>query len=108
MWYILLYVYESWAGRRRPQREDDVLNLFLWVVLVALGLVLFGFTVYAFAEGGLGLLSGARFERCPRCGRHGLVVRGQLHPRGCPHPSYRQRLRHSWETWSAGLHIGHH
>ena len=47
------------------------MSVFLWVVVVALGVALFAFSVYAFAEGGLGMLEGARFERCPRCGRHG-------------------------------------
>ena len=54
------------------------MSVFLWVVVVALGVALFAFSVYAFAEGGLGMLEGARFERCPRCGRHGLVARGRL------------------------------
>ncbi len=83
------------------------MSVFLWVVGVALAVVLFGFTVYAFAMGGLGTLEGARFERCPRCGRHGLVVQGRIRAQGCPHLSYRQRLRHWWDTWSAGLHLGH-
>jgi hypothetical protein len=82
--------------------------VFLWVVVVGLGVVLFAFSVYAFAEGGLGILSGARFERCPRCGRHGLAGPGRLHARGCPHPSYRQRLRHLREVGLGNLHLGHH
>jgi hypothetical protein len=82
------------------------MTVLLWFVVVAVGVALFGFSVYAFAEGGLGLLSGARFERCAVCGRHGLVVRGPLHAGGCPHPSYRQRLRHLWEVGSGGLHFG--
>lgn len=83
------------------------MSVFLWVVVVALGLVLFAFSVYAFAEGGLGILSGARFERCTRCGRHGLAVGGQLHARGCPHPSYRQRLRHLRQIGSGVRDFGH-
>jgi hypothetical protein len=80
-------------------------GVLLWMVLVGVALVLFAFSAYAFAEGGLGILSGARFERCPRCGGHGLVVHGRIHAQGCPHPSYRQRLRH---LWTASLHLGHH
>jgi hypothetical protein len=83
------------------------LTVFLWVVVVALGLMFFAFSIYALAEGLLGMLSGARFERCPRCGHHGLAVGGQLHARGCPHPSYHQRLRHLREVGSGGLHFGH-
>jgi hypothetical protein len=83
-------------------------SVFLWVVVLALGLVLFGFMMYAFAVGGLGVLEGARFERCPRCGHHGLVVDGRIHAQGCPHRSYRQALRHQWQAWSTGLHLGHH
>jgi len=84
------------------------MSVLLWVAVVALGLLLFGFTVYASAIGGLGILEGARFERCPRCGRHGLVVQGRIHAQGCPHRSLRQGLRHIWHAWSAGLHLGHH
>jgi hypothetical protein len=83
------------------------MSVFLWVVVLALGVALFLFSVYAFAEGGLGLLTGARFERCDRCGRHGLAGQGRLHARGCPHPSYRQRLRHLWEIGSGRLPLGH-
>ena len=84
------------------------MSVFLWVVVVALGVALFAFSVYAFAEGGLGMLEGARFERCPRCGRHGLVARGRLHAGGCPHPWYGWPLRHLREVGSGGLHLGHH
>jgi hypothetical protein len=84
------------------------MSVFVWVVVMALGVVLFIFSVYAFAEGGLGLLKGARFERCPRCGGHGLVVRGALHAGGCPHTSYHRRLRHLWELGPGRLHFGHH
>ena len=82
--------------------------VFLWVAVGLLGVLLFSFSVYAFAEGGLGLLEGARFERCPRCSRHGLTVGGRLHPEGCPHPPYRQRFRHLLASRSAGLHPRHH
>lgn len=84
------------------------MSVFLWFVVVALGLALFAFSVYAFGMGGLGLLSGSRFERCPRCGRHGLATRGGVHALGCPHPPYRQRVRHFWESSSGALHLGHH
>lgn len=82
------------------------MSVFLWVVLAALAMALFGFTVYAFAEGGLGIVSGARFERCPRCGRHGLVTQGRIHIDGCPHPSNRRRLRHLWAVGQDRLHLG--
>jgi hypothetical protein len=84
------------------------LSVILWVVVVAVGLVLFAFTIYASAMGGLGILEGARFERCPRCGHHALVEDGRIHAQGCPHRSYRQGLRHLRNAWSAGLHPGHH
>jgi hypothetical protein len=83
-------------------------SAFIWVVVVSLGVVLFSFSVYAFAVGGAGLLEGASFERCPRCGRHGLVLRGRVHAKGCPHPSHRQRWRHWRESCPGGMHLGHH
>lgn len=83
------------------------MSVFLWVVVVALAVLLFCFTVYAFEVGGLGVLTGARFERCPRCGRHGLAAGGRLHPDGCPHRPHRQRLRHLWEACSGAVHLGH-
>lgn len=82
--------------------------VFLWVVVGVLGVLVFSFSVYAFAEGGLGILEGARFERCPRCGRHGLAVSGRLHEEGCPHASYRQRFRHRWGAWWSALHLSQH
>ena len=84
------------------------MSVFLWVAVVALAVALFGFTVYASAVGGMGILERARFERCPSCGHHGLVVDDRIHAQGCPHRSLRQGLRHIWHAWSAGLHLGHH
>jgi ribosomal protein L37E len=83
-------------------------TVFLWLAVALLAVLLFSFSVYAFAVGGAGMLEGASFERCPRCGRHGLVLRDRLHAKGCPHPSYRQRWRHWRDAWSSGLHLGHH
>ena len=37
------------------------MSVFLWVVVVALGVALFAFSVYAFAEGGLGHAGGGPF-----------------------------------------------
>jgi len=76
-------------------------------VVVALGGLLFVFSLYAFGMGGAGMLEGARFERCSGCGRHGLVVKGRLHARGCPYPSYRQRIHHLRDSWSGCVHLGH-
>lgn len=80
------------------------MSVFLWVVVVGLGLVLFIFSVYAFTVGGEGVFSAERYVRCPRCGRHGLAAGGQLHPCGCPHPSTRSRLHHLAE---ARVHVRH-
>lgn len=83
------------------------MSVLLRVVVAGMGVTLFVFTVYAFSVGAAGMLDGARSECCPRCGRHGLVVRGSIHPVGCLHPSGRQRLRHLRDTWSGGVHLGH-
>jgi hypothetical protein len=80
----------------------------LWAVLIILGGALMAFTAYAAIVGGIGALGGGRFERCPRCGRHGLSVRGPLHPDGCPPQRHADRLAHLWHGWPHGVHLGHH
>lgn len=84
------------------------MNVFLWLVVGALAALLFAFSVYAFEVGGVGLISGARYERCPRCGHHGLARGKALHEHDCPHPAYRERLRQLQERLPGGLHPRHH
>jgi hypothetical protein len=80
----------------------------LWAVVLILGGTLMAVTTWAAVVGGIGALSGARFERCPRCGRHGLSQRGVLHPDRCPPQRYSERLAHRWHGWPHGLHPRHH
>ena len=75
-----------------------------WVVIALLSGVLMGFTAYASIVGGIGAASGGCYERCPRCGRHGLA-KGPLHSRRCPEPGLFDRAVH---TWPRHLHLGSH
>lgn len=84
------------------------MTVLLWVVVFVLGGALMAFTAYAAVVGGIGALSGGRFERCPRCGRHGLAVTGALHPDGCPPHHYPDRRAHPWHGWPQGVHLRHH
>jgi len=68
----------------------------LWLVAITLSAALLVAATWAAVVGGLGALTGARFERCSRCGRHGLIRRGQLHPGGCPPARYAVWLAHVW------------
>lgn len=79
-----------------------------WVVIVVVAGGLMAFTTYAAIMGALGAVFGTRFERCPRCGRHGLVLDGPLHPYGCPHPSSATGLSHIWHALPHDLHVRHH
>jgi hypothetical protein len=84
------------------------MTAFLWAVVLIVGGVLMAFTTYAAVVGGIGALSGGRFERCPRCGRHGLSVRAPLHPDGCPPHRYLDPLAHLWHGWRHGVHVRHY
>lgn len=78
-----------------------------WTVMVILGGSLMAFSAYAAITGGIGAVGGARYERCPKCGHHGLVIRGTLHPFGCP-PSPVLRLAHAVYEPSHGGHYRHY
>lgn len=70
--------------------------VFLWVVGAVLVGALMTFTTWAATVGGLAAVTDSRYERCPRCGHHGLVHTGHLHDHGCPerrrhHASLRRR-----------------
>ncbi len=53
-------------------------------ILAVLVVMSLGFAAWAAFIGGLGVLTGARWERCPHCHHYGLVSVGDLHERGCP------------------------
>jgi hypothetical protein len=53
-------------------------------ILAVLVVISLGFATWAAVIGGLGVLTGARFERCPLCHHHGLVNGARLHEQGCP------------------------
>ena len=59
--------------------------VFLWVAGAILVAALMTFTAWASLVGGVAAVSDSRYERCPRCGHHGLVRGGALHDHGCPH-----------------------
>ncbi len=68
--------------------------VFLWVAGAILVAALMSFTTWAALVGGVAALSDSRYERCPRCGHHGLVQAGKLHEHGCPeHHMHRVTLR---------------
>ncbi|HEY6474915.1 MAG TPA: hypothetical protein VIY26_18625 [Acidimicrobiales bacterium] len=50
-------------------------------ILVALLLLATALTLFL---GFMGAVFGERVERCSRCGRRTLAVKGQAHPHGCP------------------------
>jgi hypothetical protein len=56
----------------------------LWAVALALGFVLLSVSTYAAIVGFTGVLSGARYLRCPWCHQHYLAGRGASWHR-CPH-----------------------
>jgi hypothetical protein len=84
------------------------MTVMLWTVVFILGGTLMAVTTWAAMVGGIGALSGGRFERCPRCGRHGLSTIGPLHPDGCPPPRFSNQLAHQWHHWPHGAHLRHH
>lgn len=81
--------------------------VFSWTAVIVIGAALGGFTTYAAVLGGIGALTGGRFDRCARCGRHGLTVGGTVHPDGCPGHHRRVQLRAVWHH-PHGLHLGSH
>ncbi len=66
--------------------------VFLWIAGAVLLGALMTFTAWASIVGGLAAVSDSRYERCPRCGHHGLVQQGGLHDGGCP------QHHHAWAT----------
>ena len=65
------------------------------VIMAALALLVIGsvaFAIWAIYVGGMSVLAGARFERCPSCHHHGLVLAGDLHGDGCPRGYSASRL----------------
>lgn len=77
--------------------------VFIWVIGALLVAALASFMAYASTIGGLGVLTHSRYERCPRCGHHGLVHEGRLHPVDCPH-----RGSHRLDGAQRLLHLPHH
>lgn len=68
--------------------------VFLWVAAIILVAALMTFTTWASLVGGVAALTDTRFERCPRCGHHGLVHGTTLHAGGCPeHHTHRLPVR---------------
>lgn len=82
--------------------------VFLWVVGALLVAALALFMAYASTVGGLGVLTGSRYERCPICGHHGLVHEGRLHPACNCRPSPGMRLVHLVHSDHAGGRLRHH
>ncbi len=80
--------------------------ILLWVAGGIMIGAMMAFMAYASAVGGVGALTDSRYERCPRCGHHGLVHTGQLHDRSCPPRTGAQAasLLHRGHR----LHLGHH
>ncbi len=80
----------------------------VWTVGVVLLGVLLSFTAYAAIVGGIGVLTGGRYVRCPRCGRHGLCWGGRLHERGCPDPGPAHQAVRVAHQLPHRVHFGHH
>ena len=81
--------------------------VFLWVIGAAMIAGLMLFMAYASTVGGLGILTRSSFERCPRCGRHGLVHTGLLQGGVCP-PSTAGRIGRVVHDGYDRVHLGHH
>jgi hypothetical protein len=79
----------------------------LWTVLILLGGVLLAFTTYAALIGLSGFI-GERFERCPHCHQHGLVLTGPLHPDGCPPGAAEQAEQLLRRAWPHQVHVRRH
>jgi hypothetical protein len=58
--------------------EDMIISVLAFLTLVSAG-----FAVLTVLIGALGVLTGSRFERCPRCRRLGLMNDGWPQHRGC-------------------------
>lgn len=81
--------------------------VFLWVIGAILISALALFMAYASTVGGLGVLTRSSFERCPHCGRHGLVHGGRLHSSACP-PSTAHRVGRIVHDRYDRIHLHHH
>ena len=77
----------------------------VYVLLGLLGATMVLFATWALLVGAVGVISGERFERCPRCGRLGFTEHGARHPRGCPLPLLHLGGHH---VPGAALHRLHH
>ena len=77
--------------------------IFLWVAGAILIGAMLVFAAYASTVGGMGVLTQSSYERCPRCGHHGLVHGGRLHPAVCP-PSHSVRVGHLVHAGHGRLH----
>ncbi len=73
-------------------------------ILVVLLLVA---TVLALVIGTLGGVFGEGFERCGRCGRLTLSIKGEAHPDGCPVTPYSQ-VTHVAHAAMHHAHFRHH
>ena len=69
--------------------EDLLVTVLGLVVLVSVGVA-----IGASLVGCLGVLTGGRLERCPRCHHYGFIVEGRPHAQGCPAPSHLHSYRH--------------
>ncbi|MGC8511733.1 MAG: hypothetical protein ACP5P1_01645 [Acidimicrobiales bacterium] len=93
-------------ARLRALPEVEV-NMFYWgldVIAVVILASLLAFAAYALGVGLLGIASGERFLRCPRCHRFGLTTDDQLHPCECP-AALGANLLHAH---AHGIHLRHH
>jgi hypothetical protein len=80
----------------------------VWAALaVTLIVVLSGISACLLIVGGMGMLSGGRVTRCPRCHRVVLTVDGQSHRAGCPDPFLTPVARAS-RGLNGGIHLHHH
>lgn len=102
----MVYKYAVPGAAGAPGETEDAMVVFLWVIGALLVAALASFMAYASTVGGLGVLTRSRYERCPRCGHHGLVRQGRLHPGSCPPAAGHRlaRLAHGGH----GLHLPHH
>lgn len=78
----------------------------LGTLTLVLASILLAFSAYALVMGLGGWFMGERFERCPRCHRHGLTTGGVRHGGGCPE-SFVDQLAHP-NRWSHGADLRHH
>lgn len=81
------------------------MDILSWIVVMGLGAALLVFSTYAAIVGGVGALVGARFDRCPRCGGHGLAIGGRLHGYGCPHGAEWHFGVHPMQGFHQALHL---